>query len=438
LSTTTKSIPSSHGVFYPFARQLFDATVVAAHVVIQAPQSIVAKVALDDVRVALDVLRDPNIATGRGRASSRGGVEGCPSEAVIIVEMLLRKAELAKRNYVPVTAGIKRKHEEVDDNITKGFWLPYVGASVATESAPSGSIGSNAMAVTPVNGHVHGSPRAKLADKPFAPENQPHHQTLQHRVSATSISTRERDKERKYPTLGIRTRPSTGSLSDLKSPGGTSHRRDSLVSLSQQQPSEQNNYPRSASALGLTPTLASEANPSPTGEFSVSAPYGIEDRPMIDMNVPPSTTRFPPPPQAHSYPTHSFPPSTPSSGPQHQSLYDSGSYSSQPSRQPPTSFYVPYPPSVPPPHSAYRGISGHEPPQSHPHAPQQAQHLDMMGLLPDQSAMDTSDVPRVTKQEEGTERRETHPSSFTGSEGWDHSSANRYAGQAPWASGYNY
>ena len=450
LSNGANNIPSSHGVFYPFARQLFDATVVAAHIIIQAPQSVVAKVALDDVRIALDVLRDPTIATGRGRAPSRGGVEGCPSEAVTIVEMMLKKAEMAKRNYVPVTVGSKRRHDELDDNISKGFWLPYVGTGVATESPSSGCSGSSAAAVTPVNGHVHGSPRAKLADKSSAPESQSHHPTLQHRSSGASISTRERDKERKYPSIGIRTRTNTGSMPDLKSPGGSSRRRESTVSMPQpQQSSDPNNYGRSTSTAGPTPTVVPEAVPSSTGEFSLSAPYGMEDRRMVDMTVSPTTSRFSSQPQPQSQPAqpqsfapHSFP-SPNTSGPQHQHMYDSGSYVSEPGRQaPPTSYYVPYqPPPVPPPQSAFRPISGHGQPQSHPPAPQQPQHLDMMSLLPNQNVMDT-DIPRVTKQEEGTDRHDTQPhptgTSFTSPEGWSNSAVPRFAGQTPWDPGYNY
>lgn len=467
-SIGTNNIPSSHGVFYPFARQLFDATVVAAHVVIQAPQSVVAKVALEDVRVALDVLRDPALATGRGRAPSRGGIEGCPSEAVTIVEMMLRKAEMAKRNYIPATAGVKRKHEEVDDGVAKGFWLPYVGSGVATESSSTGS---------PVNGHIQASPRAKLSDKPFAPE------TLQHRgVPAPSTSVaRERDKDRKYPAVGIRSRANTGSAPDLHGPGGASRRRDSSVSNPPRPPSDTGNYGRPPSTSGTRSTIVTDVLAG-SNEFALSASYGTE-RHLVDMAVSPTTPRFasqsqppqqqqqqqppppPPPPPPQTYPAHSFQsPGTSATQNQQQTMYDSGSYGSQtPQPPPPGSYFVPYQPPVPPPPQGFRSMSGHghSHPQPHPHPqhapppqpPPQQHHVDMMGLLPTQSGggMDTSDLPRIAKQEEGAEGCETQPQtqtqphphtggpSFTsGPEGWNNPDVTRFTGQPPWNPGYSY
>ena len=402
------SIPSSHGVFYPFARQLFDAAVVAAHVVIQAPQSVVAKVALEDVRVALDVLRDPAVATGRGRGASRGGggVQGCPSEAVTIVEMMLKKAEMAKRNYVVpvVVAGVKRKHEEVEveqqqQHVMRGFLLPYVGPGVAaggagpSAAAESPSSVSSVMPTTPVNGHVQGSPRTKFFDKGglFTSENHHshhhnhHHQGLGHRVpgpagvSTTSTSTRERDKERKYPpppSVGIRSRPTActgvgtpvGSI-DLQPPvGGPGPGRRQARSVTNSQPvaaaeSGGGLYGRRTTSMGN----GEESSSSPAsvsavvqssgggggggGEFTLSAPYGMGDgrTHLVDICVSPSTPRFA---------SLSQPPSQ-----------------TQPQAQPPQAQQPPPPPPPPPP-SQPQGYPSFQPPSGNNTAcatPQQQQ-----------------------------------------------------------------
>ncbi|KAF8580099.1 hypothetical protein K439DRAFT_1620091 [Ramaria rubella] len=441
------NIPSSHGVFYPFARQLFDATIVAAHVIIQAPQSVISKVALEDVRVALDVLRDPAIATGRGRTAARGGVEGCPSEAVTIVEMMLKKAEMAKRNYIPLATGTKRKHEEVDVSVAKGFWLPYVGTGVATESTTSSAHG--ATMPTPGNGSIQGSPMAKFSDKPFAPEIQPHH--IVRAAPSASTSTRERDKERKYPAVGIRNRVSIGSGGDRKSPGGTSRRRESSVSsvsTPRQQPtaSDSGSYGRPVSCtMGPASSMLPEAVPTSTNEFTLSAPYRMDDRHMTEMTVSP-TSRFPPQPQApapHNYSTQSYQSTDTPGSRHHQPLYDSSSYSSDPPRQPPASFYVPYHPPVVSTESSFRPINGNGTPHSHPHTPQHTHpHIDMMALLPSQNAMDTSDLPRATKQEEGTDRQDpqSHLAGppFSESEAWPDPGVPRYPAQTHWDSGFSY
>lgn len=49
----------SESLFYSFGRQVFDAAVISAHSVITSPQSLFAKVAMEDLRVALEIMRDP-------------------------------------------------------------------------------------------------------------------------------------------------------------------------------------------------------------------------------------------------------------------------------------------------------------------------------------------------------------------------------------------
>ncbi|EPQ51791.1 hypothetical protein GLOTRDRAFT_112307 [Gloeophyllum trabeum ATCC 11539] len=99
-----------------------------------------AKTAMEDAKQVLEILKDPKVATGRGPVN--GGVEGSVSEAVTIVEKMLKKAQQAVKANTPgsgVHAGVKRKHEEVDidHTLAPGFHLPYVGAGVQVANAVS-------------------------------------------------------------------------------------------------------------------------------------------------------------------------------------------------------------------------------------------------------------------------------------------------------------
>ncbi|KIM92184.1 hypothetical protein PILCRDRAFT_114018 [Piloderma croceum F 1598] len=142
--------------YYSFGQALFDAAVVCAHSVIMQPNAIWARVALDDVVDALEVMKDPAVATGRG--SLQGYVEGCASEPVKIVEMLKKKADgvRAGNRNSPRNSNSKRKHSEVDthtDHLAAGFQLPYVGAAVASAGPATGSSsGSSAQASSPPEG----------------------------------------------------------------------------------------------------------------------------------------------------------------------------------------------------------------------------------------------------------------------------------------------
>ncbi|KIM71986.1 hypothetical protein PILCRDRAFT_93641 [Piloderma croceum F 1598] len=134
-SPGSRSIQPGPAIFdyYSFRQALFDATVVCAHLVIMQPGAIWARVALDDVANALEVMKDPVVATGRGFI--QGCVEGCISEPVKIIEMLKKKAD-------GVRAGLKRKHSEVDthtDHLAGGFQLPYVGIAVTLARPATGS-----------------------------------------------------------------------------------------------------------------------------------------------------------------------------------------------------------------------------------------------------------------------------------------------------------
>ena len=128
--------------YYLFGQALFDAAVVCAHSVIMQPGAIWARVALDDVADALEVMKDPVVATGR--SFIQGCVEGCVSEPVKIIEMLKKKADgvRAGNSNSPSNSGSKRKHSEVDthtDHLAAGFQLPYVGVAVTSARPATGS-----------------------------------------------------------------------------------------------------------------------------------------------------------------------------------------------------------------------------------------------------------------------------------------------------------
>jgi hypothetical protein len=54
---------------------VFDAAVISAHSIISAPQSLFAKVAMEDLKVALEIMRDP-ITSMPGPSPFRVGLEG--------------------------------------------------------------------------------------------------------------------------------------------------------------------------------------------------------------------------------------------------------------------------------------------------------------------------------------------------------------------------
>jgi hypothetical protein len=65
----------SESLFYSFGRQIFDAAVISAHSVITSPQSLFAKVAMEDLKVALEIMRDPCTSIPE-TSPFRSGLEG--------------------------------------------------------------------------------------------------------------------------------------------------------------------------------------------------------------------------------------------------------------------------------------------------------------------------------------------------------------------------
>ena len=72
----TKLDTRSESLFYSFGRQIFDAAVISAHSVITSPQSLFAKVAMEDLKVALEIMRDPSTSLSETTSPLRVGLEG--------------------------------------------------------------------------------------------------------------------------------------------------------------------------------------------------------------------------------------------------------------------------------------------------------------------------------------------------------------------------
>ncbi|KZT28262.1 hypothetical protein NEOLEDRAFT_1109090 [Neolentinus lepideus HHB14362 ss-1] len=194
-------------VFYSFGRTLFDAAVCLAHAVIQQSTAIWTKAAMDDVKQALEILKDPKVATGRGPVN--GGVEGSVSEAVTIVETMFRKAQQAMKFNSAGSgshAGVKRKHEDVDvdHTLTPGFRLPYLGAGVQVSKVIHSPepVASSTVPVYPRSSSSSSSrrrnssavPPAVLNSKTSTPDPE-----SDHRKSSKSGKVR-------HPSVGIRMR----------------------------------------------------------------------------------------------------------------------------------------------------------------------------------------------------------------------------------------
>lgn len=200
--------------FYDFGRTLFDAAIVCAHAIILQPSSILAAEALKGVNAALDVMRDLDTA----KADSASGNQR--SEALRIIEMMKRKAELARNGTSypedPLLAGSKRKRPEAeDDMLDPGFQLPFVGASVTSANTES----SRAIAPLP-RSSILPSKDSQAASQGGAPKP---------RNDASKPPSKDKGT---FPPSGLRSRPSqgrlvrqrTGSASPAPTPPPTSSR----------------------------------------------------------------------------------------------------------------------------------------------------------------------------------------------------------------------
>ncbi len=257
---------ASESLFYNFARHVFDAGVIAAHSVISAPQSLFAKVALEDLRTALDILKDPMVSTGRG--PMRGAVEGwsllllscihtsdsndflgAPSEALLIMDLLKNKAEDARRGVGASILGTKRKHSEVDEGFRPGFHLPYVGSSVVTDLNPS----TSTAAPPPPTPVVPSSSSSSVGSA----------STVRVGRSSEGRSRHDSGSRRSgYPAVGVRVRP--GRTID----GGGRSRAPSISGVAGPKHSHHAGPSSSAHHPAPTTPMAPPSDPVTSGPYS--------------------------------------------------------------------------------------------------------------------------------------------------------------------------
>ena len=197
---TSKRPGPSIFAYYSFGQALFEAAVVCAHSVITQPTAIWAKVALDNVVGALEMMRDPEVVTGHYSTS------GVVSEPVKVIELLKRKADgvRAGNGASPDNSGPKRKHADVEtntDRLLPGFQLPYVGAAVVSPGSGSSSAepSSSPTGLTPSVQPIPDSPQASM------PCNGSEVAGVRRTESEKVKSKRERRGP--YPMVGIRVRP---------------------------------------------------------------------------------------------------------------------------------------------------------------------------------------------------------------------------------------
>lgn len=127
---------------YALTRELFNTAVVLGHLAIKHP--LYAPRAVVSLRLASETLRDPSVLTSKRSADDKGDKQ--PSEAVRIIEELIKKAEAAEESTSaefgdlgPTSTMGKRKHEEVEiasSDLMYHFRFPFVGPSVVSAGPP--------------------------------------------------------------------------------------------------------------------------------------------------------------------------------------------------------------------------------------------------------------------------------------------------------------
>jgi hypothetical protein len=213
----------SFGVYYDYGRILFDAAVVCASIAIGGTGGAFAACLKGDVDSALEVLKDMEEFKGLKRCGLAGtgmpsGVEANVSEPVAIVEMLKQKVEANQ------VAGIKRKRRDGEiDVLQPGFRIPFVGAAVSasihdpTPLVPP-EFTSDTSPVPPLDQSEPLS-RVKIEDRSDDPISDKKRQKQKSAKNVLEVppdkrklakarpKDKEKDKETKYPSYGIRIRP---------------------------------------------------------------------------------------------------------------------------------------------------------------------------------------------------------------------------------------
>lgn len=216
---------SSFGVYYDYGRILFDAAVVCASIAIDGTGGPLAACFKGDVNSALEVMKDIDGSKGPRRRglvgiAVRNGVEGNVSEPIAIVEMLRQKVEANQ------VAGIKRKRQEGEvDVLQPEFRIPFVGAPVSVsmpDPTPAPLVPpeftSDTSPVPPCD-QVEPVSRVKVEDRSDDPISDKKRQKQKppkdvreipsdkRKLTKVKPKDKEKDKEAKYPSYGIRIRP---------------------------------------------------------------------------------------------------------------------------------------------------------------------------------------------------------------------------------------
>ncbi|KAG9121189.1 hypothetical protein FRC07_002961 [Ceratobasidium sp. 392] len=230
---------------YAFAKQLFGGAVVAASIAIGTPTGMLARVALEDVRGALGVLRELDMACGAGRR-----IEGVPGEAVRVVEVLVSKAEAAM-GVGSSGVGMKRKRGQDagaggDESLGLGFEMPYMGPGVVTCGLEGEGIGGVGVG--------EGEKEREGTAAPMPVQQPPPPSGLPPTMPPAEPRREKRDskpaKVSPYPRIGVRVRtnkPPAGakmarsragsSVNGERSPSGGVPSQQQQVTQQQQQPS---------------------------------------------------------------------------------------------------------------------------------------------------------------------------------------------------------
>lgn len=213
----------SFGVYYDYGRILFDAAVVCSSIALDGTGGAFAACLKGDVDSALEVLKDMEEFKGLKSCGLSGvgmpnGVEANVSEPVAIVEMLKQKVEANQ------VAGIKRKRRDGESELLQpGFRIPFVGAAVSAsipEPTPlvPPEFTSDTSPVPPLE-RPESVPRVKIEDRLDDPisdkkrqKQKPVKNTLdvpsdKRKLAKAKPKDKEKDKETKYPSYGIRIRP---------------------------------------------------------------------------------------------------------------------------------------------------------------------------------------------------------------------------------------
>ncbi|EIN14590.1 hypothetical protein PUNSTDRAFT_118038 [Punctularia strigosozonata HHB-11173 SS5] len=288
--------PAAFG-FYDFGKSVFGAAVVCAHALIHEPNGMLAPAATEDVRVALEILRDPLVSP-----PSKAGDGTHANEAVRVIELMLKKADDAKTGMaVGLTfhPGAKRKRSEAEDVLGAGFQLPYVGPGAMVRAAEP----------TPVTTSVTTVPPSATVS-PSTSTNSAHSSSTGTSVSATTVTIREAppvpqptpqaaDQARPLlvPAASAVSRPRTGSDGKTRPPIGIRARGKEGTVYSRARDQQAQRQQLQSDHPGAPPPIIvpSQRQLSSASLQSTPAPESATERTRSQHGA------FPPPPPHNSY-----------------------------------------------------------------------------------------------------------------------------------------